>query len=558
MRSTRHRALALSALAAVALATLQCSEAPPPPPELAPGGPRLLVLIVVDQFRYDYLERFGPHFEGGLKWLREQGVVFANAHYDHALTVTAAGHSALSTGLHPSRSGIISNVWLDRQTGDEIYSYADTEHGRSPVNLLGTTLADWVKELDPGARVYSISHKDRSAIALGGHRADGAYWYANESGEWVSSAYYPDPEPKWLADFHDRHLPDAYFGKMWEPIELTADELEAAGVGTVDEGVFGRRLPYPFGGPRLTPDSSFYGAFRGSPYADEYMLALAQSVVENKELGQREHLDVLALGLSVLDSVGHSFGPDSREVADTLLRLDRSLQTFFDFLGRTVGLDRVVIGFSSDHGVLPMPEYLQSKGIDSRRMDGEDRHCFQNAGLAIQEQYRLEDWVLGGFYLDHKAIADAGAEYADVEASLAREIEKCSIVERVWTRTELQATRLDEPDHFRRLYRHSFHPERSADLMVQLVENAISSSSSTRATHGSPYEYDTHVPLIFVIPGIDPTTLHDPARPVDLAPTLAAQLGIPYPDDLDGTDLSDLISSRSGGQRGKAAYAPTE
>ena len=205
-----------------------------PPPDIAVDGPRLVVLIVVDQFRYDYLERFAPQLEGGLKWLREEGVAFANANYDHALTVTAAGHSALSTGLHPSRSGIISNGWVDRRTGEQVYSFADPEHGRSPVNLLATTLADWIKELDPEARVYSISHKDRSAIALGGHQADGAYWYSGLSGEWESSPYYPHPRPQWLVDFHDRALPDAYFGRMWTALELTAEELEVNGVGAVD------------------------------------------------------------------------------------------------------------------------------------------------------------------------------------------------------------------------------------------------------------------------------------------------------------------------------------
>lgn len=538
----------------VCLAGLACGGPARESPATAADGPRLVLIIVVDQFRFDYLERFGPHLVGGLHWLRANGVVFTNANYDHALTVTAAGHAALATGLHPSRSGMINNSWYDIDNRRLVYSFDDPKYGRSPTNMLGTALPDWLKAFDPRSRAYSISHKDRSAIALGGHGANAAFWWGGESGTFESNAYYPDGSPEWLETFDARGIPDAYFGQSWEASALPDGALRTAQVEITDQGWFGSELPRSLGGPTLEPGRSFYAAFRGSPFADSYLLELAKTLVENEQLGQRDHLDYLALGLSVLDSVGHTFGPNSPEVADTILRLDRSLQEFLDFLDRTIGLQRIVIGFSSDHGVLPLPEYLQSKGAPGYRLGTEDSLCIQRAGLRIGERFGLEDWAPQGFYLDHAAIEAAGVAYAEVESTLAREIENCPIVERVWTRTELEATRPDEPDHFRRLYRHSFHPERSADLLLQLVENAIA-ASGTMATHGSPYEYDTHVPLILVVPGIDAVEIDTASRPVDLSPTLAAQIGIPYPDDLDGLDLSPVIAEHTGGQEGRPAYA---
>ena len=299
------------------------------------------------------------------------------------------------------------------------------------------------------------------------------------------------------------------------------------------------------------PGASFFGSIRSSPAADDYLLELAKTLISEEELGQGERLDFLGLGLSVLDAVGHSFGPDSPEVADTLLRLDRSLGDFLTFVDRTIGLDRVVVGFSSDHGVMPIPELTQRQGGQAHRFEREDHLCIQRAGLTVERQMGLEDWVLQGFYLDRAAIEAAGATYEAVESALARELEKCEQVLRVWTRTELQGVRMDEPERFRRLYRHGFHPQRSADLKLQLLEGTIAAASS-RATHGSPYDYDTHVPFIIVAPGLQPSVVDDPVRPVDLAPTLAGLLGIPTPDDLDGRDLRQILPALPAGTTERA------
>ncbi|MDX1385917.1 MAG: alkaline phosphatase family protein, partial [Thermoanaerobaculia bacterium] len=290
----------------------------------------------------------------------------------------------------------------------------------------------------------------------------------------------------------------------------------------------------------VEPDGGFYGAFRATPFSDAYLLRFAEELVRAEHLGQRDHLDYLAIGLSALDLVGHSFGPRSREVADVILRLDAELGTFLDELDATVGLDRVVIAVSSDHGVAPVPEISATLGLPGRRATNEDALCFQNAGVTVGGRFGLDDLVLRGLYLDRDAIEAAGLEPREVEAALARELEKCDIVARAWTRSELEATRSDEPERFRRLFRHSFDPERSADILLQLTEYSLPLTGAF-TTHGSPYPYDTRVPLIFRLPGTDATRIDAAVRTVDTAPTLAALLGIPAPTGLDGVDLSTQL-----------------
>ncbi len=336
--------------------------------------------------------------------------------------MTAAGHTTLVSGLHPSRSSIVGNSWYSRSLGRNTYSFEDPKHERSPARIEGTTIADWIKENDPRSRVVSLARKDRSAIALGGHLADGAYWY--DDGEFVTSTYYP-PVPDWLEDFNDRDLPERWFGRTWTPLEVPLEALDAAGVLDVDEGLYDQDLPYALAGVDLTPDSSFFDRFGNTPLVDEFTLQAATAAVEGLGLGQGEGLDYLGLGLSATDLVGHRYGPNSPELADTLLRLDRELGLFLDFLDRAVGRDRVVLLLSSDHGVIEIPEIRSAVGLPAHRLDRDDFLCIQRVGIETGEIFGLEkiEWVEKGFYLDHEAIVEADLEVEDVEASVARRIE---------------------------------------------------------------------------------------------------------------------------------------
>jgi predicted AlkP superfamily pyrophosphatase or phosphodiesterase len=514
------------------------------------------VVVAVDQLAWEYLDRFDHLFFGGLRRLRDEAVVFEQANYDHAVTATAPGHSTIATGAHPTTSGMVGNSWFGRETRREVYSFADAEHGRSPANLRSRGLADWLAAVDPSAKRFTVSRKDRSAIALGGHAANAAFWYDGSTGRFTTSGYYSYRPGDWIESFYSQHHPDLQFGQFWETLPLSPEDHESLGILQRDQGWSSRRFPYALGGLSVEPGSGFYGTFGGTPFADEYVTAFATALIREEQLGRGERLDYLGIGLSALDSVGHTFGPTSLEVADTLLRLDDLLGRFLETLDREVGLDRVVLVFSSDHGVSLPPEIRQLRGESGRRAGDVDALCFQNAGRRVAAQLGLERMTLRSLYLDRTALAEAGIELAQAQELLARALEDCEIVERAWTATEIEATRMDEPEHFRRLYRHSFDPERSADVMLQLTEGSIAGTSSF-ATHGSPYEYDTHVPVLLRLPGIGGAHVVDPIRVVDLAPTLASLLGLPTGGGVDGKDLSDLLRSHLGPLPNLSAYEPS-
>lgn len=551
--SLRRRAAAvLTTLLAFAGCAREPASEEAAGPAARDAGPRLLVLLVVDQFAWDYIGRFDPFLRGGLRRLLDEGALFTEAYYDHATTETAPGHTTLATGVHPSSSGIIGNNWVDRASGSPVYSFEDPHHGRSPLNLRADGLGDWIKAFDPASKVFTLSTKDRSAIAMGGHAADAAYWFDTTTGEFTTSTYYPHGVPEWLVAFNGRRLADVRFGKAWEPLPLSDADLERLHIVERDEGWQENRFPHALGGLALAPDPAYWSAFAFTPFGDEQLLELARAAIAGEQLGQREHLDYLAIGLSALDGIGHSFGPDSREAADVILRLDDLLDRFLDDLDASVGLDRVLLALSADHGVPSPPEVRKFLGLDGRRADDEDFLCFQQAGRRVAERHHLDKMVLRGLYLDRDAITSAGVEPAAVEEELARELESCPVVERVWTSAELAATRADEPELFRRLFRHSFDPDRSPDLELQLHPYDL--ASGTWATHGSPYEYDRHVPLLIRLPGTAGARLTEPVGIVDLAPTLASLLGIDVTAPIDGHDLRPLIEGALGRLPDLTAY----
>jgi len=552
----RARLLPRAVAALVSLAVLlSCASSPGPgeapgeeraegqagPAAAAPAGrPRLVLILAVDMLGTGELLRFRPLLTGGLARLLDEGAFFAEAYHHHALTWTAPGHATLLTGLNPSHHGVIANEWLDRDTEEEIYCVADSKHGRSPRNLLGTTLGDWLKKVEPRARVFSASGKDRAAILMGGHEADGAYWYDRETGRFVSSSYYPRLAPGWLEAFNDERIPDELFGQAWEPLPVDDSLLPALGLVELDGGAFETgRFPHALGRSVLQPDHDFHADFYGSPFVDRYLIRLARRLVTEEDLGAAGRLDVLALSFSAADAVGHVHGPDSREYLDVLLRLDRNLGEFFDFLRERVGWENVLVALSSDHGVQPLPEVSRTRGRAGRRQTYEDVLCVQQAGRRLDELFGEEDWLVGGFYLDRDALKRRDVSRVRVEAELKRALEQCEAVAAVWTRAELEAP-ADASDPHARLYINSFHAERSADVLMQ-PEPFFLARYGRGTTHGSPYAYDTHVPILIAGTGVRAGRIEERVHTVDLAPTLAGLLGLPVPPELDGVDRSDLL-----------------
>lgn len=519
--------LAAALAAALLFGALGCQPAP------QPSGPRLILVVVVDQFRGDYLERFDSLWSGGIRRLLDEGAVFTEAHHRHAVTETAPGHASLVTGCHPRRHGIIANYWSDPAAGRRVYSVEDPEHGVSPVRLLEPTLGDWLKERSSRSRVFAVSGKDRSAILLGGHRADAAFWYDEWDGGWSSSDYYPAGGTEWVEQFNARRLADEQLGEAWRPLPVGAERLAAVGVEELDLGPLRPGFPHVYGGLSVAPSEGLYRGLYGKPWLDEYLTRFAERLIEAERLGADEWTDLLALGYSSLDAVGHRFGPDSPEVLDVLLRLDLRLGELLEFLDRRIGLANVVVALSADHGVAPVPELGRSGGA---RLSAEGVLCFQRVNGGLEERFGAGRWLLSGPFLDTETIAAAGVERGLVEDEAVRLLTACPGVERVWRRGELGEDAA--PDA--RLAANAFHPGRSPDLLVEFAPYFQPTRSA--ATHGSSYRYDTHVPLILLAPGLGPLRDAAPADTVDLAPTLAAMAGLP-PPAVDGVDLGPRLGA---------------
>jgi hypothetical protein len=511
-----------------------------------------VVFLSIDQGRAEYLERFRPVLEGGLLLLLERGVVFEQTHHAHAVTVTAPGHASLSTGLFPSHSGIVGNDWFDRREKREVYCVedrsspllqvpgVDARHlvalGRSPGRLEGTGLGDWMKRSSRRSRVYSAAGKDRAAVLLGGKKADGAFWFDAGTGHWVTSRYYMEEYPAWALQFHAERRADAYFGSRWEPLPVHEDLLasmrvEESGAGAKDSGI-----PKVLGRGALAEDSGFYAVLFETPFLETHLLAFAERLVREERLGTDEAPDLLALGLSSVDSVGHDYGPNSRELLDAVMRLDRELGSFFRFLDETVGFSRVALVLSADHGVAALPEYRARYGLPGGRLSPSALACIGRAGKP--------QWFVAPLHFDDKALAREKLSRKEAEALVAREISGCPGVARVWTRSEIERVwdatdRADGVDPTLLQFARSYYPGRSPDVFVQLAADFIEDGVGT--THGSPYEYDTHVPGIVLWPGLAGHSVEEPIATVDLPVTVASLLGIRPPADADGKDRSDFV-----------------
>ena len=547
------RTMATICGAALLLASCATEEAAPPPeaasasPEAAPpppeGTPRLVLFLVVDQARYDYFERFRPLLSSGLARLLDESTVFTQALHDHALTTTAPGHATLVTGMHPAHHGIINNWWFDRSTRKLVPAVGDPV---SPNRMLASGLGGWLKAAYPQSKVFAAGGKDRAAVLTGGPAADAAWWIHRRDGRFVSSEHYLEKEPEWLTAYHQDLFPDRYFGKLWEPLPEVAEHAEDYGLEPLDGGWIDHRFPHPIRAVSPWPDSTFYDGFStDTPFGDAYLADFATALIDSEQLGQDAYPDFLGLGFSALDKIGHEYGPDSPEVLDTFLRLDRTLGGLLDFIDQRIGLENTLISLSGDHGVTPLPEVMEAKGLPARRFGAEEIVCFQSAHGELRNQFGDQRWFMRGFYLDRDAVQAAGLDPATIANETRRLIERCGGVVRAWTASELQTTAAATGDDgaMRQLYANSFHPERGPDLIVQLEPHTLRSRASP-TTHGTPYLYDRHVPWLLRLPAGSQQTIEEPVATVDVAPTVARLLGLTPPSDLDGVDRGPLLRSR--------------
>lgn len=501
-------------------------------PRAAP--PRLVVLLTVDQLRADLLERYGDLFTGGLARLLEGGRVFEDATHDHAITETAPGHATLSTGTFPSKHGIVANQWWEDTDGrwTPVLNVVDpntrivgapTLAGASPAKLERTGLADWLRAAYPDAGVVSISGKDRAAVLLAGRSVGSVFWFELELGRFATSTFYADREPDWVRAFNADVLPTLVGDSIWrsaldagQAARTRGDSVpyEGDGVHTAFPHVFAAEAP-----ASATAARPFWSWWASTPALDRATLLLAGRALEAEALGQDATPDLLAISLSATDRVGHGYGPFSREQLDNLLRLDGEIGRFFDLLDDRVGPDAWIVGFSSDHGALAAPEARAAQGLPGLRLTADSARTLQSI-------------------LDEKG-REVGLADPDLLAdSLARAVARLPWVARTWTTRSLQVA--EPADSFGVLERHSLYPGRPAGLLsrfgveMQFEPFTLPWGYAFGTGHGSPYDYDRRVPFILMGQRVLPGRAAARVSTADLAPTLAALLGLDPPSDLDG------------------------
>ncbi len=514
--------------------SLVCSlwiGAAPAPKTAAGTRPKLVVAIAVDQFRYDYLTRFRTEYTAGIDRLLRSGAVFTNAFYRHFPTVTAVGHATLMTGATPSLSGIVGNEWLDRETGKHVTSVSDSsvkllggrdQAGCSPRRLLVSTVGDELKMSNRGKpRVIGISLKDRSAILPAGHAADGAYWFDPDTGDFVSSTFYFPELPQWVKQFNDSRPADRYLAAEWKS----------------PGGRILKKLPPSAG-------RDFYRALEASPFGNELVEQFAERAIEVEQLGQDLDTDLLTVSFSSNDYVGHDGGPDAPEVRDISIRTDRLLGKFFEFIDSKVGLGNVLIVFTGDHGVAPLPETMQARRMPAGRLSEKNLH--QAIEAALSRKYGEGKWISGKSgptpYFNRELIRQKGLSEAEVQQAAAEAAAAMPHITRVYTRRQLENGQVPDDAIGRRVL-NGFYPPRAGDLFI--VTDPYWFFATKGTTHGSPYSYDSHVPVIFLGRGIKPGLYHSTIAPNDIAPTLATLLGVETPSGSVGRVLEEMLAAPS-------------
>ncbi|MBV9507597.1 MAG: alkaline phosphatase family protein [Acidobacteriia bacterium] len=504
-----------------------------------PRKPKLVVAVVVDQFRYDYLTRFRADYHGGLDRMLRQGAVFTNAHYVQAPTVTAVGHSIIMTGAMPSVSGIVGNTWLDRNSGKHVTSVCDwdyqvvgaatPEQGKrcddadpaSPKRLLVSTVGDELRNRDERSKVFGISLKARSAILPSGHRANGAFWFDDKTGVFVSSTYYGEQLPLWVREFNQRKLPDQFLNANWKGFESWNFHPDPGSLRPYE------KLP-------------------ASPWANELLEGLAEKAIDAEKLGQRDATDLLTLSFSANDYVGHQTGPDTPEVRDMAIRTDQLLGKLMDLVAERVGAENALFVLSADHGVAPAPETEQQRKMPGGyiSVDVEDL-----VRTTLVRSFGPGDYIQGvvdnAIYLNHKTLDDKKIDVTPLYRAVSEALFRVpqAHVARVFTKEQLSGGLAGDP--IGRAMSNGFNPARSGDILLLFEPYFMPKQRpSAKTTHFTPYNYDTHVPVIFFGAGVKAGWRQEKIEVNDIAPTLAALMDVETPSGAFGRVLTEILAAQ--------------
>ncbi len=517
-------------------------------------SPKLVVGIVVDQMRYDYITRFWNHFdEGGFKRLVNEGFNCKNNHFNYAPTSTGPGHTSVYTGTTPATHGIIGNDWYDKQTDKEVYCASDDSYASvgttsdagqmSPHRMNVTTITDQLRlHNQMRGKTIAVALKDRGAVLPGGHTANAAYWFhgANE-GNWITSTYYMKELPKWVADFNSSDQVEQY-KKPWTTAKQINTYMESGSDNNTYEGMLdGEATPtFPHNLPKLWDNNGKYNILKVTPFGNSITADFAIAAIDGEELGKDLVTDFLAISFSSTDYVGHFYGVNSKEIQDTYIRLDADLRRLFKTLDKKVGKEDYTVFLTADHGAINVPSYLKDQKIPAGYIEFDS--IKSKFAEFLQYKFGTTDIIKSfsnyQYFLDHKVIKNLDIKVPDAQEIIAKELLSYSGVDRVYTGQQMWQNNYTEGIPY--ILQNGYNQKRSGDVLIVLKPGVIS-YPRTGSTHGSPQIYDTHAPLLFYGKGIQHGSTNQRTEIPDIAPTLAALLGIAFPNGTTGRPIVEVL-----------------
>lgn len=517
--------------------------------------PKLFIGIVVDQMREDFLFRFYDQYgEDGFKRLLREGAVCRNVHFNYTPTITAVGHASIYSGTTPKYHGIIGNKWYDRDLRKIVYCVTDSSEqkvgnetasvGVSPRNLLSTNICDELKiSTVKKAKVISISTKDRASVLPAGHMADGVFYFDLNTGNYVSSTFYMDELPEWLVKFNNEKRAYKYLEEPWDlllPPESYPRSLDDD--SPYEALMIGKKKPtFPYNLKELAPlDSPYFEVFNRSPYGNSLLTDLAIEVLNSADIGQDEYTDMLAMSYSSTDAVGHIFGPLSKEINDTYLRLDQDIARLLKALDENIGKGNYTLFLTADHGVGEIPQYL----IDNKIPAGivYDSVLLKKVNDFMNSEYRPGNWINAyrndQFYLNHNLIERKQLKLTEVEDKLASFLDRQEGIAETYTATQLKDQEYTE--YFISKLQRGFNHRLSGNVRF-ILKPGWYTEIDYAATHNTCYNYDSHVPLIFYGKGIKPGTSYEYHEITDIAPTVSTLLKIKIPNAATGKVIPEVL-----------------
>lgn len=524
---------------------------------IPPDKPRLVVGIVVDQMRYDQLERLRDRFgENGIRRLLNEGTYYKNAGYDYMLTQSAPGHATIATGSEPSLHGITSDSWYVLLKNEMLYCTQDNtvnpvggsyEFGmHSPVNLLSSTFSDELAIASGGkARIYSIGMRESSAILSGGHSAKGAYWYDNTTGTWMSSTWYGDSLPAWVNDFNALKYPESLLNSIWTPLKDPSNYADCLPDSNNFEQGFNGRNYFPYDLKKMSTKGFLnskkdYALLRETPYGNSYTADFAIRLMKEEGLGKDDVTDFLSISFSATDNIGHRFGPTSVEAADAIYRLDEDIARILKYLNDSLGKKNVLVYFTAAHGVSEIPAILEKNRISAGYF--RQNQALQLLKSYLNAVYGQGDWVKGYFekqvFLNRVLIEDAKIPLEEIQKKVARFLVQFSGVASAYPYSAFEANDFGN-GHLKRIV-NNFTPQRSGDVIITLNPGWVEKNDYV-TDHNSPYEYDSHVPLIWYGWAVNRATVTRKVNITDIAATLSSLCKVPFPNACTGEPMSELM-----------------